>query len=232
MKLTYSQAFERNGLIKWQAGGQYIHFRSNSYYDQFSMENSYGPYVDVVNSEQALVLNGGLRLSASKGLFSKGNFKPYIGGSVGLAFFSETTKWDWGNSFNDDCSLAGWILDLAFDTFDCGDDVTSISNTLDSRVEPIFSIDIGGNLYFKENHKTGLDFGIRYNMVTGLKRPQTQYDLSDDDSGILENTHAYISKRLQADYYTWYIGVSVKLDKSNRSKRKEEKKRRRQGKLI
>jgi len=196
------------------------------------MENSYGPIVDVTNSEQALVLNGGLRLTAANGLFTKGKFKPYIGASIGLAFFSETTKWDWGNSFNNDCSALGWTLDLIFDEFDCGDDQSSISNTLHSKLEPTFSLDIGGNLYFKDNHKTGLDFGIRYNMVTGLKRTDAeyQYELSNDDSGSFENTHAYIANELQADYYTWYIGVTIKLDKRN--KRKEERQRKRNGKLI
>ena len=89
--------------------------------------------------------------------------------------------------------------------------------------------DIGSNLFFSPKHKFGIDLGIRYNMVTGLKRPDVEYELADEDSGILESTHSYISTKLQADYYTWYIGISIKLDSNRKQKRKDS---RGHGKLI
>ena len=69
-------------------------------------------------------------------------------------------------------------------------------------------------------------------MVTGLKTPNEVFELSNSESGAIENGHASIAKKLQADYYTWYIGVSIKLDSAKRANKKEEKRRRRQGKLI
>ena len=80
------------------------------------MESGYpGPMVDVVNSEQAYIINGGLRLSAEDGLFNNGSFVPYVGASMGLAFFRETTRWSWNNYWSD-CSI---ILEILLDDYDC-----------------------------------------------------------------------------------------------------------------
>ena len=84
----------------------------------------------------------------------------------------------------------------------------------------------------KTGKSVGVDLGIRYNMVTGLKRPENIYELSTENDGIFQNTHASLANKLQADYYTWYIGVSIKLDANKRAQKKEENRRRRQGKLI
>ena len=42
-------------------------------------------------------------------------------------------------------------------------------------------------------------------MVTGLKTPATVYDIDNQ-------THSYISRKLKADYYTLYIGISFRFD--------------------
>ncbi len=90
------------------------------------------------------------------------------------------------------------------------------------KTEPIFSLDIGTNLFFSKNHQFGVDLGIRYNMVTGLKTPNEVFELSNSESGAIENGHASIAKKLQADYYTLYIGVSIAMMNSEKKETKEE----------
>jgi len=230
-RLAYSKSFNNNGLFKWQVGGQYILFENNWYTDSFLMNSgNYGPSVDVNNSEQAYIFNGGVRLTATNGLLSNGKFRPYIGASLGLAFFSETTTWYWDSiNNNNDCDSGSFWLWMVGEVFNlCNDD--NMHDVIHRNIEPVYSLDIGTNLFFSNKHQVGIDIGIRYNMVTGLKRPETIYELSTD--GVFQNTHASLSNRLQADYYTLYFGVSIKLNPEERSRRKEERKRRRQGKLI
>ena len=230
-RFAYSKAFNADGLFKWQVGMQYIQFENNWYEDSFVMNSGiYGPSVEVNNSEQAYIFNGGARLTATNGIVSNGNFRPYIGASVGLAFFNETTTWHWDTLGGNDCGEGAWFwIGQAFDL--CDDD-NNMHDVMHRKTEPIFSLDIGTNLFFSKNHQFGVDLGIRYNMVTGLKTPNEVFQLSNSQSGAIEKGHASIAKKLQADYYTWYIGVSIKLDSEERNRKKEEKKRRRQGKLI
>ena len=49
-RVSFSKSFENNGLLKYQYSGQYIHFGTNYYTDQFLMESgTYGPSVNVRN---------------------------------------------------------------------------------------------------------------------------------------------------------------------------------------
>ena len=113
MKDTNEQStqttFKNNGLFKWQAGAQYISFRSDWWSDSFqgSSGNSL-MNVDIKNYEQGIVVNGGFRFTATNGLSKNGNFRPYVGGLLGLAIFSEKTSYDWG----DDCSTFGFFMDI------------------------------------------------------------------------------------------------------------------------
>ena len=228
VRVAYSKSFNNNGLFKWQVGGQYILFKNNYYYDNFEMSSgTTGPSVDVNNSEQAYIINGGVRLTATNGLLKNTNFRPYVGASIGLAFFSETTTWSWDDNSNN-CNLDNFWIWMVGTVFDLCEDDNNMHDVLHRNIEPIFSLDIGSNLFFSEKHKFGVDLGIRYNMVTGLKRPENVYELSTDNDGIFQTTHASIANKLQADYYTWYIGISIKLD----SNRKQKRKHRSQGKLI
>ena len=199
VRFSFARQISNSDLFKWQVGAQYMQFRSDSFTDQFNMESgSPGPEVDVVNSEQAYIVNGGLRISAEDGLFNNGMFRPYIGGSLGLAFFRETTRWSWNNSWSD-CSI---ILEILFENYECDDD-NFTHEVNDSMTEPVFSLDLGTNIYFNEDSDSGIDVGIRYNMITGLKRPDVlYYDVND------ETYHSYIIDKLQADYYTIYIGYT------------------------
>ena len=66
-----------------------------------------------------------------------------------------------------------------------------------------------------------MDIGIRYNMLTRLKRP----DVVFDDT---ESTIDQISSYINADYYTLYIGVTWMLN-TNKTKRNSKKDK---GRLI
>ena len=103
-------------------------------------------------------------------------------------------------------------MSILFQDIDWCDNNSSMQNTLHSKVEPVFTLDIGTNLFFKENQKIGVDFGVRYNMVTGLKKPSVVYDYEND-------THSYIIDKLKVDYYTIYFGLSFKLDPLRKEKR-------------
>jgi len=217
-RASYSKSFENNGLFKYQFGGQYIHFSTNYDTDQFTMNSgAQGPLVNVRNREQAYLFSTGLRLTATNGIAQKGMFRPYVGGSIGLAFFSEKTRWDWGNSLNyDECTGAGIILSILLQNYSCGDDDSYMEDTIHSNIEPVFTLDLGSNLFFKENQKIGVDIGVRYNMVTGLKKPTVVYDYIND-------THSYIIDKLKVDYYTLYFGLSFKLDPLRKDKRKNKR---------
>jgi len=223
-RFTHSRAFNRKndlteGLFKWQVGFQYISFRSSTWYDSFTMDSGLqGPTVMVTNSEQGYVFNGGFRFAASNGLNLNGNFRPYVGLFAGMSLFNEKTYYDWGD---DDCSFAGWIIfDVLLDGDYC-EDTNNSTNVNDRSWSPTFTLDLGTNIFFNEAQDVGMDIGIRYNMLTRLKRPETVYDDT-------QNTIDKISSYINADYYTFYIGVTWMLN-ANKSKKKN---RRDKGKLI
>ena len=148
-RFTHSRAFNRKNdlaesLFKWQVGVQYISFRSSTWYDSFTMESGdQGPSVEVTNSEQGYVVNGGFRFAASNGLSSNGNFRPYVGGLVGMSFFNEKTYYDFG----DGCSFAGWVIfDILFDSDSCDNNNIS-TNVNDRSWSPTFTLDIGTNIF-------------------------------------------------------------------------------------
>ena len=222
-RLAYSKSFNKKGLFKWQAGVQYISFRSDYWSEsvQSTEGNALFP-VDINNYEQGVVVNGGFRLSANNGLSKNGNFRPYIGTLFGFSFFSERTSYDWGNS----CSIIDIALGIAFDTDYC-DDNNNTTEVNHRSSSPVFTLDLGTNIFFSNNHKFGMDVGIRYNMLTRLKRP-IETELYDTDETIVNR----ISRYIEADYYTWYIGLSIKLDEERKQKRKKKRNRHGKGKLI
>ena len=212
LRFSYSKSFKGNHLFKWQAGFQYISFRKDHYTDQFSMDSGEeGPPVDVINSENGYIGNAGFRFTAQKGLSDKGLFRPYVGASIGLAAFRETTRWEWDSGFfnSSNCTDGNFLTDLVLSIltqdFNLCDDNDGMHRTDDSRTEPVFTLDLGTNIFFSTAHNVGLDIGVRYNMITGLKKPQTVYDYNN-------NVHQYITKKMQVDYYTLYIGVSIAMN--------------------
>ena len=96
-----------------------------------------GPEIDVTNSENGYILQGGLRFTPELGLFKdKGIFKPYIATLIGLGYFNETTvyedpdNWEWPMGNDDD----GWQLD----------DIEH------QQFNFIYSIEFGSNLNFQK----------------------------------------------------------------------------------
>ena len=215
-RYSFSRAFKRKntlreGLFKWQVGIQYIHFRSDYWTDEVQGTSGNALYnIEIKNYEQGFVFNGGFRLTASNGLTKNGNFRPYIGGLIGMSIFSEKTTYDWG----DDCDTFGYFLDILLDADYC--DNNNNTTDLEHRTSsPTFTLDIGTNIFFDEVQDVGLDIGVRYNMLTRLKRPDIVYDDTN-------NTFDKISNYMEADYYTIYIGVVWKVNTS-KNKRKKSK---------
>lgn len=214
-RYSFSRAFKRKntlreGLFKWQVGIQYIHFRSEKWTDEVQGTSGNSLMnVDIRNYEQGFVFNGGFRLTASNGLSKNGNFRPYIGGLIGMSIFSEKTTYNLG----DDCNAGDIFLGILLDQDFCD---SNNSTDLEHRTSsPTFTLDIGTNIFFDEVQDVGLDIGVRYNMLTRLKRPDIEYDNTN-------NTFDKISNYMGADYYTIYIGVVWKVNTS-KNKRKKSK---------
>ena len=70
--------------------------------------------------------------------------------------------------------------------------------------KPFYSIEFGTNIHFPKTESSGIgmDMGIRYNMISGLSRT----DFADQ---VNSNTVTELSRKLQANYYTLYIGVFI-----------------------
>lgn len=226
-KVSYSNAFKKNNALKYQISGQYIHFGTRYYQDQLVTQSGLnGPNLDVRNREQAYLFSGGVRLTSNKKIFSNSLLKPYVGLSFGLAFFSEKTRWDYGNnswSQYGDCSSGEILLSILFQENWCDNGSNYFEDTIHSNIEPVFTLDIGSNLFFKENQKIGIDFGVRYNMVTGLKKPDIIYNQTDPNDGPVQYTNNYIIDKLNVDYYTVYLGFSFKLNSDRKNKRNKSK---------
>ena len=225
IRYSFSRAFERKntlreGLFKWQVGVQYISFRSDYWTDEVQGTSGNALMnVEINNYEQGFVFNGGFRLTASNGLSKNGNFRPYVGGLLGIATFSEKTSYDFG----DGCSNFGWFMDILLDADFCSNN--NNSTDLEHRsTSPAFTLDLGVNIFFDEVQDVGLDFGVRYNMLTHLKRPDQELLYYTDGN---ENFIQQISNHIEADYYTLYIGVVWTVKGHKKSKKNKSK-----GRLI
>ncbi len=205
-RFSYSRQFINNEYFRWQVGFQYIHFDSDKSTTSFLLENGdQGPTIDLTRRERGLLINAGMRYSMNRGVVKNGGyFRPYVGGYVGLANFRDATFYDWGD--NDCFTFDNFIIDLIFDRLDCyGDNNGNQSKTVhDKMTKPFYSIEFGTNIHFPKTESSGIgmDMGIRYNMISGLSRSETLYDQSNDEISTL-------SRRLQANYYTLYIGVFI-----------------------
>ena len=78
----------------------------------------------------------------------------------------------------------------------------------DSKLRLLFNLDFGLNIIFKKHKNSGLDIGIRYNVIPNLNKFASQY--TEDDNG--DDVFSYISRSINADYYTFYIGWSYSLN--------------------
>ena len=212
-RLAYSRQFKNTEYFRGQFGFQYIHFNTDRSTEYFELSNGVmGPNIDLERRERALLFNAGVRYSMNKGLVKNGYFRPYIGGYLGLANFRDATFYDWSDNNCDDPNLIGLIIDVFFDTeFSCiGDNNNGNQSTTvhDKMTKPFYSVEIGSNVHFPKTERSGvgLDFGIRYNMISGLDRSDTSFDESNNEISTL-------SRNLKANYYTLYVGVFVVFGK-------------------
>ena len=222
-RLAYSRQFKNNEYFRGQYGFQYIHFDSDRTTTNFTLDNGViGPSIDLTRTERALLLNAGIRFSMNDGIYDNGYFRPYIGGYLGFASFQDATRYDWSDNDCDDQNFFVFIVDLILDTeFSCiGDNDGNQSTTVhDKRTSAFYSVEMGANIHFPktDNSGLGLDFGIRYNMIPGLERSETSYDDSNNEISVL-------SRKLEANYYTYYVGIFLLLDRySGKSRKKKPK---------
>jgi len=172
-------------FIRYDVGFQYLQFRREEWWDDDLWTS-----VRVVNSEQSYSLTVGPRLTSPT---SKGAIRPYIGVKGGLFLFTETMKWDWSENSGFWCWLWG----------NCDDDTEdSQTEVLDARLHFGWMLELGTNIFI--NRRVGLDVGIQYNMIPGIRRPVT---LIDEE----EQTIGYVSRKLNAYDISVYFGVSMPL---------------------
>lgn len=178
--------------LYWQVGFQYIGFKNNNFYD-----SNIGAGAYFKHTERGYMLQGGLRLSREYKYFN-----PYIAISSGISYFNERLKWDSSNSFND----FYWdvFCNLLFSNYDC--DITDYEQEiLDSEWNFANSLDLGFNLYPDMIKNVSFNIGVKYNVIPGYRKPDNIIVDSDD------STIKWATKKLGADYITYYIGISVPM---------------------
>jgi len=170
-----------------------------------------GPSIEVTNSEDGYIFQGGLRFIPELGLFqNKGIFKPYTGLGVGFGYFNEITTYEDPD--------AGW--------FDDEDDYFSLDDIEHHQTNFIYSLEFGANFIFPKTKGIGLDFGVRYNMAPKIKSVNIYEAEDSNNDGTIDGGVKKFGDKINADYYIYYIGVSFPLN-FNDSKSKKNS-----GKLI
>ena len=213
-RLAYSFQFRNNEYFRPQFAFQYIHFKADNSTTNFTLDNGLeGPSIDLTRRESALLFNAGLRYSFNDGIFNDGYFRPYLGGYVGLANFKDATYFDWSDNDCSNTNFLGLIIDILLnEEISClGDDNGNQSTTVHDKMTKVFySLEFGSNIHFPktDKHGFGLDIGIRYNIIPGLRRSETIFE--DSNSSI-----SSISKKLDANYYTLYMGTFLILGRNN-----------------
>ena len=209
IRATYSNNISDSNFFRWQAAFQYISFYRNTYYDSFAMVSGLdGPEIEVTNSQNGYLLTGGLRFTPDLGLFNdRGIFKPYSSFSIGLGYFNETTKYEDPDWFDEE-------------------DEFSLSDIEKQQFNFIYALEFGSNFNFIKWNGYGLDLGVRYNMIPGIKSTNgtlegncdDQDDDGECDTGTFIGKAEALGNKIDADYITYYIGVSIPLSVINHSK--------------
>ena len=195
--IEYSGDFFNEDIpLRWNIQYHRINFYNDTY-------NEDG--LKIVDSEDADMLLFGLKFIPKLGIAGNKRIKPYIGASLGYSRFKETTNYIWG-----DCdSFTGQIVDIIVgnSNFECDyvEDSQNDEVTYHDVSSPIFVVDLGINLKFKNNEKFSFNAGIKYSYVDKLYQPQTS---------IVNNGTALqaISRTINADFYAYYIGITIYKD--------------------
>ena len=206
IRLAYSNNIKNSNFLRWQASFQYISFYSDTWNDCLSLgSGDCGPAIDVTNSENGYTLQGGLRFTPEKGLFGqKSLFKPYISFNIGGIYLQEKTEYSdpddvWG-------TWPGW--DSPQYNFFNLDDIE------DYRINFIYSLEFGYNFSFPKSEGYAIDIGMRYNMIPKIEK--TEQYINEDDT--IEADVLNFGNKIDADYMTFYIGVSIPTGYLNNKK--------------
>ena len=191
-RLVWSRQEPLIPILRYDLELQLLLFRWDSWNEPMIYVNGHhGPWVDVTNSEQSLSLSVGPRLTLPS-YWSP--VCPYVSLKGGLFFFYERTTWEWGECYG----FWDWVFGN-----ECEDDCEGDKHTeiLDSEFHPGWMLEIGGNFF--SSGDVGIDIGIQYTDVHGLKRPYTTFD---EDQLVLD----YETRRIQADFISIYFGVTFR----------------------
>ena len=189
-------------FIGFDFGLQYLQFRKESWWDNFLLasENE-GPSVEVINSEQSINFMIGPRLMSPT---RRGALRPYIGLKGGVYWFRETITWDWHNG--------DWYWDYEDEEMEY-DESNTQTEVLDSRAYMGWMLELGTNIFFTKSF--GMDFGVQYNVIPGLEKPITIIDEDDNEIG-------YKNDKINADYISVYIGLTIDLSSESKCKKRKE----------
>ena len=203
IRLSYSNNIKDSNFFRWQGSFQFISFYSDK--DQSCIpigvgeDQECGPTIDITNTERGYTVQGGLRFTPEEGLFQNNSvFKPYAAFNIGAIYLQEKTEYSDPD--------ANW--------FDNEEDYFTLDDIEDYRFNFIYSIEFGSNFNFKKWDGIGLDLGIRYNMCPSLDKTE-QY--------VPENEPESFKKKIDADYYTVYLGVSIDLGRMQIKNEKTDK---------
>jgi len=224
-KIAFENTFKNRTYLRYTVGWNYIKYAE--YVVDFNPLNS--TLDQIREGEKAHLFDLGLKLIANNGIANNGIFKPYISTSIGLGFFKQYTEYDGHNQIVNECdSFLTTLIHIIFDD-DCDIETDyNINTVIDERMTSSFAtVDIGTS-FSSKNYKPSIDFGIRYNIVNKVR--VNDWIVGDSGGTEDETLNDLIIRKLQADYKTYFIGVSWYLPLHDGKKNKRDRLGR--GKLI
>ena len=87
--------------------------------------------------------------------------------------------------------------------------MTSHTQTLDLKAYLGMILEIGAN--FNPSNDWGLDLGVQYNIIPTV-RPEYEYEENEESEEGIGVTINKISKAINADYLTFYIGFNFNIE--------------------
>ena len=210
IRATYSKQDELFPYIRYDFSMQYLKFKHDYWVDYTP---NYNFPIEYTHSEQSYGFLFGPRfMSPTK----RGAFRPYVGAKAGVFFFSETIKADFGYDWwDDDQTILGCLIWEFIDSLDdeddidCNSDMTSHTQTLDLKAYLGMILEIGAN--FNPSNDWGLDLGVQYNIIPTV-RPEYEYEENEESEEGIGVTINKISKAINADYLTFYIGFNFNIE--------------------
>ena len=196
---TYTHVDELFPFVRYDFSIQYLQFKKDIWNEQY--DGLGGNPLTYENSEQAFGIFFGPRfMSPTK----RGAFRPYVGFKIGGMFFNETLKISWQEPPDEagECFANSIIASLFDFEYNCEGGTHVLSKDyLDMELDFGALLEIGANMNFSD--RFGLDFGIQYNIIPSI-RPEIIQDPSSDELNV-------ISKTINADYTTFYMGINFKI---------------------